>query len=365
VLDIDVAQRLGNFELEVAFRAEAPIVGLFGRSGAGKSSLVNAIAGISRPQRGHIAINGETLFDSARGIDVPPERRRLGYVFQDSLLFPHLSVAANLDYGYRLSDAAHRRIARDRVIELLGLGALLARFPRHLSGGEKQRVAIGRALLAQPRVLLMDEPLASLDLQRRDEVLRYVELLRDELRIPIVYVSHSVAEISRLADTLVVLSDGRAVAVGEVDAVMSRIDLRPMTGRHEAGAIVDTVVVAHDVDDGLTTLRFDGGELSVPSVQALAGERVRARIRSRDVSIALQRPAGISILNVLPARIVELEPATDDGSAIVELKLAVGSASLRASIARRSCNELGLRAGLDVYAMVKAVSFDRRSVGYA
>src|SRR5437763_5699694 len=222
MIDVDVTGRMGAFRVDVAFQAEAPVVGLFGRSGSGKTSLVNMLAGIVRPERGHIVVNGQTLFDAARSIDVAPERRRLGYVFQDDLLFPHLNVEANLLYGFRRSAAAARVIDVAHVVDLLGLRALLDRLPVALSGGEKQRVAIGRALLAQPRLLLMDEPLASLDVQRRDEVLRYIELLRDDLAIPIVYVSHSVAEITRLADTVVLLAEGKAVAVGEVDDVMSR-----------------------------------------------------------------------------------------------------------------------------------------------
>lgn len=362
MIEVDVAQRLGEFELEVAFKAEAPIVGLFGRSGAGKTSLVNALAGVARPRRGRIVVNGDTLFDSDRGVDLPPERRRLGYVFQDGLLFPHLHVEANLLYGLHRAPAAARVVEPARVIELLGLGGLLQRFPDALSGGEKQRVAIGRALLAQPRLLLMDEPLASLDVARRDEVLRYVELLRDDLGIPIVYVSHSVAEITRLADTVVLLSEGKAIAVGNVDAVMGRPDLRPQTGRYEGGSVIDTVVAAHDLAYGLTTLRFDGGELVVPSVEALLGERVRVRIRARDVSLAVARPAGVSIVNILPGTLVAI---ADEGGPIVEVQVRIGAASLVARITKRSRVELGLTDGQHVYALVKAVSFDRRSVGYA
>jgi molybdate transport system ATP-binding protein len=362
MIDVDVAPGRGDFELEVAFRADAPIVGLFGRSGAGKTSLVNALAGITRPLRGRIVVNDVTLFDSDRDIDLPPERRRLGYVFQDDLLFPHLNVEANLLYGYRRAPAVARVIEPEHIIELLGLRPLLHRLPDALSGGEKQRVAIGRALLAQPRLLLMDEPLASLDVARRDEVLRYIELLRDDLAIPIVYVSHSVAEITRLADTVVILSDGKAVAVGDVDEVMGRLDLRPQTGRYEAGAVIDTVVAAHDTEYGLTTLRFDGGEIIVPNVEALVGERVRVRIRARDVSLALTRPEGLSIINALPGTLVAI---ADPGGPIVEVQLRVGAASLVARITKRSRVELQLAEGQPIYALIKAVSFDRRSVGYA
>ena len=362
MIHIDIAQRLGDFELDVAFKADAPIVGLFGRSGSGKTSLVNALAGVARPRRGLIVVNGETLFDSDRGIDVLPERRRLGYVFQDDLLFPHLNVAANLLYGYHRAPTSARVIDPEHIIELLGLRSLLHRLPDALSGGEKQRIAIGRALLAQPRLLLMDEPLASLDVARRDEVLRYIELLRDDLAIPIVYVSHSVAEITRLADTVVILSDGKAIAVGDVDEVMGRLDLRPQTGRYEAGAVIDTVVAAHDTEYGLTTLRFDGGELIVPNVEALLGERVRVRIRARDVALALTRPEGLSVVNILRGTLVAI---ADPGGPIVEAQLRVGAASLVARITRRSRVDLRLAEGQQIYALVKAVSFDRRSVGYA
>jgi molybdate transport system ATP-binding protein len=223
-------------------------------------------------------------------------------------------------------------------------------------------VAIGRALLAQPRLLLMDEPLASLDVLRQSEVLRYIEQLRDDLHIPIVYVSHAVGEITRLADTVVLLADGKALAYGPVDEVMGRIDLRPHTGRYESGSVLETVVAAHDLSYGLTTLRFDGGELIVPNVEALVGERVRVRVRSRDVSLALARPPGLSVLNVLPATLVAITP--EEGP-IVDVQLRVGKLPLTARITRRSVHELALSEGQQVYALVKAVSLDRRSVGYA
>jgi len=362
MIDVDIEQQLGAFHLTARFAADAPIVGLFGRSGAGKTSVINAIAGIAKPQRGHIRINDVFLFDAARSIDLPPEQRRVGYVFQDALLFPHMDVESNLLYGQRLRQPEDRVIDEARVIELLGLKPLLQRRPRTLSGGEKQRVAIGRALLAQPRILLMDEPLAALDIPRKSEILDYIERLRDELGIPIVYVSHSVAEISRLADIVVVLSDGKALAVGEVDEIMGRLDLRPATGRYEAGSLLETRVAAHDIADQLTRLSFEGGELVVPHLNAAIGERVRARIRARDVSLATERPTGISILNVLPGRVTAIDTATGP---IVDVQLAIGSTPLGARITRRSLQQLGVHVGQDVYALVKAVSFDRRSVGYA
>jgi len=219
MIDVDIAQRIGRFALDVKFSVDAPVVGLFGPSGSGKTSVVNAIAGVQRPDRGTIRVNGEVLFDSVKRIDVRPEHRRVGYVFQDALLFPHLDVSANLTYGQRLRAPSQRVIHEDHVVELLGLAALLDRRPRTLSGGERQRVAIGRALLAQPRILLMDEPLASLDQARKLEILDYIERLRDDLHIPIVYVSHSAEEVKRLADAVVLLSQGRCVAVGDVDTL--------------------------------------------------------------------------------------------------------------------------------------------------
>src|SRR5436190_2081409 len=296
MISVDVERRFGAFELAVRFAVDAPVVGLFGASGAGKTSIVDAIAGIAKPERGEIVINGTRLFDSSRRIDVPPERRRIGYVFQDALLFPHLDVQSNLLYGQRLCAAAHRFIEPARIVALLGLDALLRRRPATLSGGERQRVAIGRALLAQPRILLMDEPLAALDVPRKREILAYIERLRDELHIPMVYVSHSIEEITRIADTIVVVANGRCTTIGDVATVMNSLDSTSAIEGYEGGSLIDARVIAHDPRHQLTTLGFDGGELVVPAFDALPGHRVRARVRSRDVSLAVGRPAGISIL---------------------------------------------------------------------
>src|SRR5690606_29489116 len=274
----------------------AGITALFGRSGAGKTSLVNVLAGLLRPQRGRIVLRGQTLFDSQRGIDLAPERRRLGYVFQEGRLFPHLSVRHNLLYGYRRAPAAERSIGLDRVVGLLGLEGLLERRPGTLSGGEKQRVALGRALLANPRLLLMDEPLAALDQPRKEEILPFIEQLKAELDLPVVYVSHSMPEILRLADTLVLMSNGRIEAVGPLEELTARLDLRPLTGRYEAGAVVSATVAGQDKMFGLTELRFSGGRLKVPHLNLPLGQTLRVRIRARDVSIALTPPLDISVL---------------------------------------------------------------------
>ncbi|HYC38833.1 MAG TPA: molybdenum ABC transporter ATP-binding protein [Usitatibacter sp.] len=362
MLEVDIEVTQGAFRLQAAFASDAPVVALFGRSGSGKTTVVNAIAGIVRPTRGRIAVGGRVLFDSARGVDLPPERRRVGYVFQDALLFPHLDVAANLAYGERLTAPGERFVSRQRVIDLLGLSSLLARRVHALSGGEKQRVAIGRALLASPRVLLMDEPLASLDGPRKAEILSYVELLRDEVGLPIVYVSHAIEEVTRIADHMVLVSDGRTLAEGGLSEILGRADLRPHTGRFEAGAVIDTRVARHDERHGLTTLAFEGGELVVPNVDALPGERIRARIRARDVAIALVRPQRASFQNVVAGVVASME---GEFGALVEVRIAAGGVELLARITRKAAEDLGLEPGRAVYALVKAVSIDRHSVGFA
>lgn len=362
MLSIDVALKLGRFELAAQFASASHITALFGRSGSGKTTLINLIAGLARPDRGRIAIGEVVLFDSEKNINVHAAQRRVGYIFQDGRLFPHLSVRQNLLYGQRLTPAAERYVHLDQVITLLGLEHLLVRSPGALSGGEKQRVAIGRALLASPRLLLMDEPLASLDSSRKWEILQYIEQLRDELSIPIVYVSHAIEEVVRLADMVVVMSGGKAIASGKPTEVMSRLDLHPTLGRYERGAVIEAKATAYDAEDDLTTLTFSGGQLAVTSLDALIGEPVRIRIRARDVSVALQRPHDVSILNVLPGRIAEIG---DDITGIVDVRIAVGDAYLLARLTRRSMRNLGLRVGLDVYALVKAISLDRHSLGFA
>jgi molybdate transport system ATP-binding protein len=360
MIDVDLSERRGDFQLDVEFAADAPIVGLFGRSGAGKTTIVNAIAGIGSPSRGRIRVNGHVLFDAARGIDLPPERRRIGYVFQDGLLFPHLDVEANLLYGQRRRAASERVISDQRVIGLLGLQALLRRKPATLSGGEKQRVAIGRALLAQPRILLLDEPLVALDIARRLEILSYVERLRDELAIPIVYVSHAVEEITRLADVVVVLAEGKTVAVGRAEDVLGRIDLPATTGE-EAGAVIDARVARHDDETMLSTLAFDGGELQVPRIVGAVGERVRARILARDVSLALRRPQEISILNVLVGTVTAVG---EHSAAIVDVQVRIGGALVNARLTRHSVRELGVHVGGSVFVLVKAVALDQHAFGH-
>jgi len=361
VIEVDIETRLGDFTLAARFTAPAAgITALFGRSGAGKTSIVNALAGLLTPSRGRVAVRGEVLFDSERRIDLPPEKRRLGYIFQEGRLFPHYSVRGNLLYGTKRFDAA----AFDRVVTLLGLGKLLGRRPGDLSGGEKQRVAIGRAILAEPRLLLMDEPLAALDAARKEEILPFVAALRGVLDIPVVYVSHAMDEVIRLADTLVLVDSGRIAATGTVEALTSRIDLRPLTGRFEAGAVIRTVLRGHDKVFGLSELAFPGGRLRVPHVDLPLGTPLRLRIHARDVVLANAPPVGLSIRNAFAGRVVEISP---DKGPLVDLRLDIGTPDqpvmLWARITQRALTDLGLRVGSPVHALVKTVALERPSPG--
>jgi molybdate transport system ATP-binding protein len=291
-IEVDVSHRLGAFTLNVSFVSDGGLTALFGQSGSGKTSLVNIISGLIRPDRGRIVVNGTTLVDTARRIFVPIWRRRIGYVFQEGRLLPHLTVRQNLMFGRWFRPAAEREIGFETVVKLLGIGNLLQRRPGALSGGEKQRVAIGRAMLSSPRLLLMDEPLAALDEARKDEIQPYIETLRDEYGIPIVYVSHSLKEVSRLADTVVVLRNGRLVAVGDPGEVLNRAELVPREALEEAGALIDACIAGHDIPFGLTMLETKAGPMRVPRLDLPIGTVVRVRLRARDVMVASATPTG-------------------------------------------------------------------------
>lgn len=357
MINISVTKRFPAFELSTAFSTGTGVTALFGRSGCGKTTLVNLIAGLERPDAGSIEINGETFFNSERGINLPPEKRRLGYVFQEARLFPHMSVVRNLKYGMRRSGDSRHRLYQ--VVEMLDIGHLLDRRPGHLSGGEKQRVAIGRALLADPRILLMDEPLASLDNARKADILPFIERLRDEMDIPIIYVSHAMPEVMRLADTVVLMDHGRSIAIGSVEELTSRLDLQPLTGRYEAGAVISAEIQDHELDSGLTRLGFAGGSLLVPQLEGEPGDMLKIRIRARDVILSRDRPAEISTLNILEGVVREI--GENDGPH-VEVLLDVG-APVWARITRLSQNRLNVRPGERFHVLIKSVAIDRHSMG--
>jgi molybdate transport system ATP-binding protein len=351
-IEVDADHRFGDFHLRVNFRSEGRLTALFGPSGSGKTSLIGIIAGLTRPHRGRVVVAGEVLTDSERGVFVPKHRRRVGYVFQEGRLFPHLSVRRNLLYGRWFTGKRDRYTALDPIVELLGIGPLLERSPEALSGGEKQRVAIGRALLASPRLLLLDEPLASLDEERKAEILPYVERLRDETKVPIVYVSHSIAEVSRLAVTVVALSGGAMINCGPAVEVLNRLDL---VSDGDIGTLLEAEVAAHDPVFGLTRLHCRAGEFQIPAVKLSVGTITRIRIRPEDVMLAIAEPSGLSALNILRGNVVAIGKLT--GSSL-EVTIGCNGQPLRARVTRRSLEHLSLVPGLPVYAIIKAVALD-------
>ena len=354
----DVVLERRDFRLEA--RLEIPLSGVtavFGPSGCGKTTLLRAIAGLEREARGRIAFDGTTWQDERTF--VPTRDRRAGLVFQDARLFSHLTVKGNILYGHRRTPAGERLFRPETVIRLMDLEPLLGRRVASLSGGERQRVSLARAVLANPRLLLMDEPLASLDQDRKEDILPFIERLAGELEIPTLYVSHEIDEVVRLASDLVLMSSGRIVADGPIEEVSNRFDLRSYAGRLDAGSIIRVRVAGHDAETGITHFAFDGGEVVGPRVDMEEGAEVNLRIRSRDVAIALERPGRTSILNILPGRVLEIGP--NDGPQ-AHVLLDVG-APLWARIMRRSVDELELSPGRPVYALVKAVAVDRRSLG--
>jgi molybdate transport system ATP-binding protein len=359
-LEVALRHRFGRFDLDVAFQAPAGVTALFGPSGAGKSTLVNAVAGLLRPDSGRIAVDGWTLLDTASGCWLPPHRRRVGYVFQEGRLFPHLNVRQNLRYGRWFAGLADGEDF-GHVVELLGLGHLLSRRPAALSGGEKQRVAIGRALLAGPRLLLMDEPLAALDEARKTEILPYLERLRDDTAIPILYVSHSLSEVGRLATTVVALDRGRTVRVGPAAEVLADPDAVPALGLREAGSILTGRVVAQHAD-GLTELEVSGGRLFLPRMEAAPGARLRVRIAAQDVILSRERPVGLSALNVLAGEVAALRPGKGPG---VLVQLRIGQESLLARVTKRSAEALRLAPGVACHAIAKTVSVAPADIGAA
>ncbi|KQV20344.1 molybdenum ABC transporter ATP-binding protein [Rhizobium sp. Root1203] len=352
-LVVNAKHRFGAFSLDAGFTSERGITALFGRSGSGKTSMIRIIAGLTRPLEGLVALDDDVLTDTDRGIFVARHRRRFGYVFQEARLFPHLSVRHNLSYGRWFAAGGGSTESLDRIVALLGIEALLERKPEKLSGGEKQRVAIGRALLSSPRLLLMDEPLAALDEARKAEVMPYLERLRDEMDIPIVYVSHSIAEVARLADQVVVMQDGKVEAVGSAIDVLSH----PLESfdRREAGVLLEGKVETVDERHRIATIALKSARLHIPEAKLMPGMAVRVRIPSRDVMLATNRPEGLSALNVLEAIVRELTPA---GEATVDVVVDCGGDVIISRITGFSAERLQLRAGMPVFAIIKTVALE-------
>jgi len=357
MIDVDVRLALGSFSLDAVFRSSAPVTALFGRSGAGKSTIVKTVGGLLTPEDGRILLGQTVVFDSAAGVNLPARLRRIGHVFQDARLFPHMTVAKNLAYGGRFAKQNPSAKTWDEVVKLLDIGLLIDRFPAGLSGGEIQRVAIGRALLMSPLALIMDEPLASLDGRRKAEILPYLDRLTAESRVPILYVSHALDEVMRLASTLVLVEAGTVLASGPVEEVMARADLADATGGEDAGAVLAAKIARHDDNYHLTHIEIAGQEVTVPRVAAPPGHAMRLLIRAGDVVLAARRPHGLSTRNILSGHIEAI--AVGQG-AYVDIAVDIGGANLRARITRQAMDELGFTIGAPVFAMIKSVAIGRR-----
>lgn len=358
-VSLSLHHKLDRFDLSVEFEAPAGVTALFGASGSGKTTLIQAVAGLITPERGHVRIGEKVLLNTAQNISLPAHKRRLGYVFQEGRLFPHLSVRQNLRYGRWFAGLRGGSAEEHRLVEMLGLGALLERRPGDLSGGEKQRVAIGRALLSQPEMLLMDEPLAALDAPRKAEILPYLERLRDETRIPILYVSHSIGEVARLATTVAVLDQGKLVRIGPAQEVLSDPGTVPAIGLRDAGSLLSGRIVAHHAD-GLSEVEAAGGRLFLPHVSRAIGDPLRIRIQAKDVMLSLEKPRGISALNILAGEITSIRQGNGPGAIV---QILCGDDPLLARLTKRSVSALGLAPGTACHAVIKTVSVAQSDVG--
>lgn len=358
-VEAELRHSFPGFELDISLRAGAGVTAVFGPSGSGKTTIINMIAGLIHADRGRVVIDGETVFDTSERRNVPAHKRRVGYVFQDGRLFPHLTVAGNMRFGARFA-RADPMASEAEIVTLLGLEPLMGRLPDALSGGERQRVALARALLSAPRLLMMDEPLAALDEPRKEEILPYLEALRDRTGIPILYVSHSVAEVARLAERLVLLKDGKAVLSGTTQDVLNMPAALPFLGVREAGSVLRARVMGHDAD-GLSRLRVSGGELTLPRVDAEVGDTLVIRILAQDVLIALEEPKGLSSRNILPVTVDSLHKGDGPGMAV---SLRLGNDVLLARITARAAEDLALRPGLTCFAVLQATTVPRHNIGH-
>ncbi|WP_193540186.1 molybdenum ABC transporter ATP-binding protein [Rhodopila globiformis] len=353
-LSIMLRHRFPAMQMDIGFEVPAEgVTVLFGPSGSGKSTIINATAGLLRPDACRIEVGGTVLADTRAGLWLPPERRRVGLVFQDSRLFPHMSVATNLRFGMRR--VAPGPIGFDEVVDLLGIGALLQRRPHTLSGGERQRVGIGRALLAQPHLLLMDEPLASLDAARKTEILPFLTRLKTALKLPIVYVTHALDEVMRLADSLVLIEAGQVVGYGPAPEVAARADM-PLAQRDDAGAVLPCRVESHDPGRALTRLVDGGVAFLVPLLDLPVGAACRVRIPAREVILAGRPPEAISLHNIVPGTVRRI--VADPGRRSVIVEIALPGGGLLSRVTPDAIARLALSPGAPVLALIKSTSIE-------
>jgi molybdate transport system ATP-binding protein len=346
--------RFPTIEMDMAFEVpSAGVTMLFGPSGCGKSTVINAAAGLFRPDECHVSLDDRVLVDTRSGVWLPPERRRVGLVFQDAKLFPHMSIETNLRFGMRRS--APGSIEFDEVVDLLGIRPLLARRPKTLSGGERQRVAIGRGLLAQPHLLLMDEPLASLDAPRKAEILPFLTRLKTALKLPVIYVTHSLEELAQLGDSVVLLERGHVLAAGPLADIAGRADL-PLGQRDDAGAVLVCRVAEQDGDRVLTRLEGGGISLWVPNLDAELGAECRVRIPAKEVILAARVPEAISLHNIIPGTVRGLKHGPARRSVLVEIAVADGV--LLSRVTPDAVTRLGLEPGRPVLSLIKSTSID-------
>lgn len=361
-LSVDITHRFAAFDLSVQFETPGGLTALIGRSGAGKTTVANVVAGLLRPDSARVSVDANILADTDRGVWVSPQARRIGYVFQEARLFPHMSVRANLLYGARRRGHQVRAKADlPHVLDLLDIAPLLDRRPGALSGGERQRVAIGRALLSDPQMLLLDEPLAALDPARKAEILPYLERLRDDADMPILYVSHAMEEVARLANSVVVLEAGQVLASGPAAEVLSDPAAIPMMDPAAAGAILEARLAGHD-DDGLSRLSVSGGSLFLPHIDGVPGDRLRLRIEAQDVMLSRTRPVDISALNIVQGKVMSVYPGKGPGALV---RIRTGEDVILARVTQRSVAALGLAPGEDVFAIIKSLAVTSGNIGRA
>lgn len=353
MLSLDVQLQRGTFDLEASFSLDKPVTGLFGSSGSGKSTLLNLIAGLASPDQGWLKLGGKSLFDSRKKINLSPNQRQIGVVFQDSQLFPHLSIMHNLKYGYKRTLRQHRRFEMPEIIDLLEIGHLLKKRPIQLSGGEKQRVGLGRALLASPRFLLLDEPLASLDQGLKGQILPFLKRVKDELQLPMVYISHSMEEILHLTDNLIVINRGRILGTGHFYDVIKTESIQGVARTMGLENILTVTVVAHDVESGHTVADMNGKCLLLPlEIRFSVADACYISVRSSEIAIAKQYIEHISIQNQMKGKIMRCV----ESASCVAVHIDIGT-MLVVDITRKAFSELSLRQGDDVYCLIKAQSF--------